>query len=223
MAPHPGRKARLPLLDCVCKLVAPALGAVEGPVGLRNGQWGRSRVRAGRQRQTISGRAGGGGKPPSPSRTFWHLTPQNQAVWHLLHLSRLCVAPQLAAGGSAGAGESREGSGRPQPGHAQCHALQLPPHASHRTPSARAPPPRASQPWWATVGLPCGLEAGRGVRECGLANESGRWAANDFHLPTWHAAAVSVLSRRHRTALSVGVLSHPPFLFLVLFCCSCLN
>lgn len=29
--------------------------------------------------------------------TFWHFTPQNQAVWHLLHLSRSWVVPQLAA------------------------------------------------------------------------------------------------------------------------------
>lgn len=45
-------------------------------------------------------------------RTFWHLTPQNHTVWHLLHLSRLLVSPQLAAargraGSVSGAEQSR--------------------------------------------------------------------------------------------------------------------
>ena len=33
-----------------------------------------------------------------PCRTFWHCTPQNHTVWHLLHFIRFSVSPQLAAG-----------------------------------------------------------------------------------------------------------------------------
>lgn len=50
------------------------------------------------------------GTAAEPWRTFWHLTLQNQTVWHLLHFKRFCVSPQLAADGVLQGGVSMTAS-----------------------------------------------------------------------------------------------------------------
>lgn len=86
------------------------------------------------------------------SRTFWHLTPQNQAVWHLLHFSSPCPAPQLAA---TQEGEQREESkGHRAPSCKQSPSNQLrsigyslPSRSAYRTPKAPAQRPRDTLPF----------------------------------------------------------------------------